>query len=328
MKYGISMYSLQEDYFTGKRDLEGCIAVAANVIGAKGIEYLAEQMPLKSFPNYSDEDIDYWFGLMDKYKVEPSSLSAFLDYTMYPNRLWTKGERIDSIIEDLKRCKQLGFKVLRASILTKEDLPVFEACLPAAEEYGVQLAIEVHMPRSIHSWFTQDYLDIIKRTGTKFGGFVPDFGIFATGLQLHQIEKFKLAGGDEKFIDIFNNAYKAKEKLSDDDIRKMGGGDAEIALWGTLKVQIYDDPQWLEELLPYTLNCHGKFYGINGQGFDPSIDYENVIKVLKKNNYQGYISCEFEGFRDYWPGEYGEYPDPVEECVKHHAMVDRYWNQF
>lgn len=328
MKYGVSLYSIQEDYFTGKRDLEGCFDAVANDIGATGIEYLPEQMPLKSYPNFTKADLDYWYGLLDKYHLEPNSMSAFLDYTMYSNRVWTYGERVEAMTEDLKRCKQLGFQVYRTSLLTKEDLPVFENCLPVAEDLGVQLAIEVHMPRSIHSWFTQDYLNILKRTGSKVGGFVIDFGIFATGLQLHNIEKFRLRGGDERFIDLFNAAYKNREALTEDDILKMGGGQAEIDLWSTLKVQIYDEPEWIEELLPYVKSCHGKFYGINEDGIDPSIDYENVIRILKKNNYEGYISCEYEAFRNYFTGEYGAYPDPVAECIKHHAMVDRYWNQF
>ena len=328
MKYGISLYSLQEDYFTCKYDLEGCIAVAANVIGAKGIEYIPEQTPLKSYPEYSDADVDYWFGLMDKYKVEPTSMSQFVDYTLYPNRVWTLGERIECVMGNLKRAGKLGFKVMRNSLLNRDDVKVFEACLPLAEELGLQLAIEIHMPRSIHSWYTQDFLELIGRTGTKNGGFVPDFGIFATGLQLPRIERFLMDGGKEKFVDIFNSAYRSKEMLSDEDIVKMGGGAPEIALWGTLKVQIYDDPEWLKEVLPYTIHCHGKFYGINEQGYDPSIDYKNALRVLKENHYQGYISCEYEGFRDYFTGEYGAYPDPVAECVRHHEMVDRYWNAF
>jgi len=62
LRTGVSLYSFQEDYYVGRRDLEGCIAAAAE-LGAEGIETLAEQM-MPGFPNLTDEFYQTFAGWM------------------------------------------------------------------------------------------------------------------------------------------------------------------------------------------------------------------------------------------------------------------------
>ena len=210
IKRGVSLYSLQEDYFLGRLDLEGCIAKVVNEIGATGIEWLPDQMTLPSFPEHSEADINYWHSLMAKYKATPTSYSVFLDYTMFKNRMWTVGESVDSTINSLKQASLMGFKVCRSTILARQDIEVFEKALPAAEHYGVQLCTEIHAPRSIHSWWTQDLIDLIERKQTKYLGFVPDFGIFAKSMPVPFIKRCVREGGDLKILEKINDGYRNK----------------------------------------------------------------------------------------------------------------------
>lgn len=324
IKRGVSLYSLQEDYYLGKLDLEGCIAKVANEIGAEGIEWLPEQMPLPSFPNYTEEDVDKWFSWMDKYKTTPTSYSTFLDYTMFKNRMWTVGESVDETISQIKQAKLLGFKIVRSQILARQDIKVFELALPAAEHYGIQLCTEIHSPRSIHSWWTQDLIDLIEKKQTKYLGFVPDFGIFAKGLTVPLIKRLIRQGANEKILNEIDQGYRNKQLLTEEDVRKMGGGELEQSLRAAAERFIYDDPEWLKEVIPYTQYCHGKFYEMDENCEEHSIDYENPIKVLKENGFDGYIASEYEGQRHYFDQGCDIYMDPVEQCRRHHVMIKRY----
>jgi hypothetical protein len=55
------------------------------------------------------------------------------------------------------------------------------------------------------------------------------------------------------------------------------------------------DPRRWEELMPQVVHVHGKFYGIDEAGEEPSIDHATIMDVLVEAGYTGYISSEWEG---------------------------------
>lgn len=327
IKYCVSLYSLQEDYLLGKRDLEGCIKAVANDVGCEGVEVLLDQMPLPSLWEndrvISEKDLDMWFSWMDKYQTVPASYGADIFTTMYSNRKLTKRESIKMMEKDLRCAAQLGFKVFRTGVIRKEDIEIFEACIPVAEELGIQIGTEIHIPRGIKSWWTQDWLEVIQRTGSKYAGFVPDFGIFTVGIHESARKKYIRAGAKPEVLNEIDAAHKAKAPLTAEDVIKLGGGEADIDALNRLSGTIYDNPEWLKEILPYTMHIHGKFYEIV-DGAEPAIDYENPLRVLVENNWEGYISSEYEGQRDYYEQGCDIYIDPVEQCRLHQQMIKNY----
>lgn len=329
IKLCVSLYSLQEDYYTRKRDLESCIAaIGKKGIGSDGIEVLFEQMPLPSMREndrvISEADLARWNGWLMDNGVVAQSFGADVFTTMYSNRHLTRTESIRIIMKDIRMAAQLGFKVYRAGILRKEDLDIFSACLPLAEELGIQLGMEIHTPRGIHTWYTQEWLEIALRTGSPAAGFVPDFAIFTKGLSLSARKRIIRDGGNAAILDKIDEAFRAGAPLTVDDVRKMGGNTADCSAVGRLSALIYDDPQWLTEVLPYSQHIHGKFYEMDENGFEPSLDYENGIKVLVENHWDGYISSEYEGQRDYFEMGCDIYMDPVEQVAAHHKMIRYY----
>ena len=50
-----------------------------------------------------------------------------------------------------------------------------------------------------------------------------------------------------------------------------------------------------KDIIPWTVHLHGKFYGFDANGDEPSIDYEAIFKVFTEGGYDGYISSEYEG---------------------------------
>ena len=55
------------------------------------------------------------------------------------------------------------------------------------------------------------------------------------------------------------------------------------------------DPRRWAELMPSVVHVHGKFYWIDDDGNEPSIDHETIMNVLVEAGYEGYISSEWEG---------------------------------
>lgn len=331
IKHCVSLYSLQEDYLLGKRDLEGCIAAAANEIGAEGIEVLFDQMPLPSFWEtdrvISDADLDMWNGWMEKYHCVPRSYGSMIFLTMYSNRRLTNKENQKLIMKDMRAAAKLGFKVYRSGFFNKDDLKVLESCIPLAEDLGIQITTEIHSPRGIHTWWTTDWLEVIQRTGSKFAGFVLDFGIFTIGMSLAARKKYIRAGAKPEILDKIDEARRAQVSLTEDDIKKMGGGTVELAALSHLKGVIYDNPQWLKEVLCYSQHIHGKFYEMTEDCIEHGIDYENAIKVLVESDWDGYISSEYEGQRDYFEQGCDIYMDPVEQCRRFNTMIERFVKQ-
>lgn len=58
----------------------------------------------------------------------------------------------------------------------------------------------------------------------------------------------------------------------------------------------------LEKIVPYTCFVQAKTYYGGGEWYTLDLDYKRIIDILKKANYQGYISIEFEGKE---PGDAG-----------------------
>jgi sugar phosphate isomerase/epimerase len=54
----------------------------------------------------------------------------------------------------------------------------------------------------------------------------------------------------------------------------------------------------LEQLAPHTVLLQAKTYYGKGRWYTLNIDYERVGKIMKKANYKGYVSLEFEGMED------------------------------
>jgi L-ribulose-5-phosphate 3-epimerase len=58
----------------------------------------------------------------------------------------------------------------------------------------------------------------------------------------------------------------------------------------------------LEMIAPYTSFVQAKTYYGGGEWYTLDLDYKRIIAILKKVNYQGYISLEFEGKEDAMTG--------------------------
>lgn len=343
IKRSVSLYSYQDEYYNKQLDLEGCLRETSKT-GATGVELLAEQM-IRRFPlPILDESFrEQWFGWLEKYNLKPSCYDAFLENHLYDNRTLSLGEQINMMKRDIYLASLLGFKNLRTLVSTPMD--VIEGSLEYAEKRDVKIGLEVHAPFSLNSSWAEGYLEMIRRTGTKYFGFIPDLGIFCKNIPDVVREKARRHGASEECIKIVDDSY--NERVSKgfvkikydlnlgkanmeyrmangmqemmDAVKKANGGPADLEYAGNSFTYSWSDPQDLIDNIEYIYHIHGKCYNTHEDYVETAVAIPEVIEALKKGGYNGYISTEYEG------GEHIRYDLPVDsiEQVRRHQEALR-----
>lgn len=172
--YGITM--TMEDCFTDMYDME-----------AEGIEILANGH-IPNYPDPTDEWIEWWFTMLDKYNIVPGEYGHWIDSRRQPGRTLTTQESYDMLVRDIKLANKLGFKVGRTKLGVIDEIltlvenwqEFIEMALPVAEEYDFKMCPEIHQPTALKSKMVDDYIEFIEKTGTKNFGINIDFGVFSS----------------------------------------------------------------------------------------------------------------------------------------------------
>ena len=100
-------------------------------------------------------------------------------------------------------------------------------------------------------------VNVIKNTGKKNVGTLPDFGNFCV--------------------------KKTQNNLSD-----WGATSDECSYE-------YDKYLGVKQMLPYARSVSAKSYSFDNDGNSIEIDYYRMLKIIKESGYKGYISIEYEG---------------------------------
>ena len=220
IRQGVSFYSYQNAYRSGRMTMEDMVAEVA-ALGCDGVELVPIMTPPCSYPKAKPEEIDAWHQLMAKYSTKPVCLDTII--VTDPN--WLRGpagpnvhlnasfdEQVQLMKDELLMCSQLGFPIMRVPILYGIGIEVIETVLPVAEEYGIKLGMEVHVPMTIKGEKVQRYLEMIDRTGTEFAGLIPDMAIFATTLPVRLVNKVLGEGADPDVVAAIVKAYENYEQ--------------------------------------------------------------------------------------------------------------------
>lgn len=282
-RYGVSLYSFMGDYGT-VLDLESALAAVADV-GATGVEILGEGH-IPNYPEPSGAWIDMWFGLLEKYSLEPTNYGSWIDTRLHPGRTMTVAEGAAALQRDLRLASQLGFGFVRPKIgVVSSDLvpdPIWaesvERSLDLAHELGIIICPEIHSPTPIKHPVVEDYISLIERTGTKNFGLLIDTGIF-------QDRPIPLREGETR--------------------------ETRPAFLDGIGV----DPADFADIAQYVVFIQAKFHDIDEQLEDQQIPWLPVLKALKDSGYSGYLSSEYEVERTPWRA--------VEQVRRQHALIRR-----
>ncbi len=261
-KRGIALYSYSAE-FGFEKTLEDCFEDIKDM-GATGVEILANTH-IENYPYPTDEWVNYWFSLCDKYQVEPVEYGHWIDCRVLQDRMLTTEETVERLEQDLRLAHRLGFKVLRTKMSVVDDAlnpvenwrEIIKGALPLAERLGLQMCPEIHIPTNLKSQMIQDYIDFIKETGTKSFGLNIDFSVCRT----------KFAEGEHVDPHFVPN-----------------------------------EPEDIIPLLPYIYCCHAKFINMNDDFEETTIPYKEVLTILKEHGWNGYLLSEYEGADKYDQG--------------------------
>ena len=261
-KRGVALYSYSAEGGLTKT-LEDCFEDVHDM-GAHGIEILANTH-IENYPYPTDEWVENWFRLCDKYEVVPVEYGNWIDSHVLGFRDLTTEESYEMLARDMRLAHRLGFTVMRTKMPVITDAldpvanwkEIIKMALPLAEELGIQMCPEIHTPTNLKSKMVMDYVDFMKETGTKNFGLNIDFSVFRT--------------------EFGENDYKDPNYVA-------------------------NTPEDLIPLLPYVYCCHAKFIQMNDEFEETTIPYKEVIQVLKDHNWDGYLLSEYEGADKYDPG--------------------------
>lgn len=319
VKTGITLFSLGTPYLKGQLDLEGVIRTAAEM-GAEGYEIVAAQM-IPSYPYVSDEFVDFVNRCKEKYGIGPICYSANMDRGMLHDRDLTEDEMVARAITDIISASKLGCTVMREQyLLSPQGLA---RIAPYAEAYNVHVGIEIHNPESPITPAILDYVKVIEETGSKYIGFVPDFGCFATKPNKPYWDRALAAGAPVEALEKMANLR--YENVPQEEATRIMMPELQQypVLWGTLS-SMYGFVQFrksctaelegLKKIMPYCFEMHGKCHYVDENLHEVSIPYEEIIPVIAASGYDGYIVTEFEDEGGY---------DAVEQTTRHVAMVKK-----
>jgi hypothetical protein len=171
---------------------------------------------------------------------------------------------------DMKLANKLGFKIMRTKMGVIDDLltpvanwrEIIQKALPDAEKFNIKMCPEIHSPTIIKSKMVDDYVEFIEKTKTRHFGLNIDFSVF----QNKQLKKGPKSG--------------------------MPSNMPEMELKPSL-------PEEIIPLLPYVFCCHAKFYDMSDDFKELTIPYDDVVGILIKQKWNGYLLSEYEGpFKD------------------------------
>lgn len=172
-----------------------------------------------------------------------------------------------------------------------------------------------------------DYVKVIEETGSKYIGFIPDFGCFATKPNKPYWDRALAAGATEEQLN--KCAQLRYDEVPLEEAMKIMAEDIEKcpALGGTLN-SMYGFVQFrksctkelegLKRILPYCFEMHGKCHYVDENLHEVSIPYEEIIPVVAASDYDGFIVTEYEDEGGY---------DAIEQTTRHVAMVKKLLNQ-
>ncbi len=284
-RYGVSLYSYMGDYGTDL-DLETALRSIAD-LGATGVEILGEGH-VPNYPHPSQEWVDEWFGLLEKYGLEPTNYGSWIDTRLHSSgvngRDMTVDEGVAALQRDLRLAKRLGFRFVRPKIgVVSSDLiphpiwtEVVERALPLAEELDVIICPEIHSPTPVKHEVVDDYIALIRRTGTRHFGLLLDTGIFQD--RPLPLRPGELPGARPAFLD-----------------------------------GIGVDPADIFDIIDHVVFIQAKFHDIDDALEDQQIPWVPVLQALKQAGYTGYLSSEYEGERIPWRS--------IEQVRRQHSLM-------
>lgn len=315
---GVTLYSFTRAFHGREYDLEGLIRkVAAEGFGP-GLEIIGFSS-FRGFPDIDAAFADRFRGLVDETGLVPTSLAINADIGIRRDRLMTQDELVEYMERQIRAAALLGFPIARVQISITPDS--MEQLAPVAEKHGVTLALEVHADQYASHPRILALRDRFEKVGSPFLGFTADWGATVSGFAPSLIEAYRRRGAPEALlsavVDLWNQYYEQGPPADQAEHGKRFGSFIGLAaqhgrpelgidfaingtgLFGPARVE-----DWLE-IMPWVRHVHGKFFGIDEAGEEPSVPVRALVSQLVEQGYTGAISSEYEGWHwNHWQSSF------------------------
>jgi sugar phosphate isomerase/epimerase len=318
---GVTLFSFTNEWQQQLYTLEEMIKKVAELGLGPGIEVVGFQS-FRSYPDVPDQEAKKFRNLLDRHHLIPTCMGANIDIGRRRDRNMTSEEILDSVRRQLISAKKLGFPIMRvppsAGELTLESL------LSLAEEYQIQLAVELHSPLAVDNPEVLNLREIFDRLDSPFLGFIPDFSTSMRSVPEGHWNNLRRAGASEDLITeskkvwLTNDPTSVKFKALAEVCTRFGAPPAvagqvnmTMTMFGRMAVE-----KW-REILPRVRHVHGKYYEVTPSGIEPSIPYPELMELLKRSGYTGTISAEWEG------QAFTEEPIGFQQVAAWHGMCER-----
>ncbi len=147
-----------------------------------------------------------------KYGTKTIAHDFFVDKTMYAHRNLTVKESVDIVRRHALFAKSIHCPVMR--IGGQVDPEVFRQSVPILEDLGVKMGLEIHSGSSSFCLpQVQDVIEVIRQSGSKYIGIVPDMSMFCKEVNQSQLALARSEGVDEKLVEEVENLYKQVDNV-------------------------------------------------------------------------------------------------------------------
>jgi hypothetical protein len=323
MKQGITLYSLTNEWVNRQYDFESLVSQVAERDLGPGVELVGFQS-IRNFPEPSQEFTRLWHSLMEKYDLVPTSLGSNVDVARRSDRLLTTEEMTDSMLRQMRVAKDLGFSIVR--IQTGATADVIRQVAPKTQEWNLRLGMELHAPEGPCTPKIMGVRELYDSIGSPHLGFIPDFSATMRAVPPGYLADIVANGMPQEFADVL-----VTEWAADGAPFERFGRFAQAATTAGVPKAVVDSGMmaftmfgrepidgW-REIADQVFHVHGKCYGFDAQGDEPSIDYPGLVGLLEDIGFDGYISTEWEGHSYLGPDD----ADSFAEVAKHQALIRR-----
>lgn len=319
-RLGTTLFSLTLEQRKPGRDLRSLIGEVADRDLGPGLEMVAFQS-LRGWPRLDAAAVREVRGIIEETGLTPSCLAINLDLGLYPGRLLSDDEAHDYVAVQLRGAAALGFPAVRVG--AECGPAILTRLLPLAEELRVRIGVEIHSPLTLDAPPVAALKDLFTRLDTGWLGFIPDFSASMRAVPSAVDDAHRAAGIAPELTalakQIWGEPGPTMAKFPELERRAAAAG-ATPAQIGNLKMIFTMHgrmaPERWADFFPHVVHVHGKFYGV-ADGEDPSIDYPAIARVLREQNYTGFISSEYEAHA------YSDRHSAFDQVRAHHDMLKR-----
>lgn len=306
---GVTLYSFTRAFHGREYDLEGLIRKTAAEGFGPGLEIIGFSS-FRGFPEVDDAYAGRFKDLVAEVGLTQTSLAVNADIGIHRDRLLNQDELIAYMTRQIEAAATLGFPIARVQISITPDS--MEQLAPIAEAHGVTLALEVHADQYASHPRILALRDRYEKVGSPFLGFTMDWGATVSAFAPSALEAYRRRGASvellENLVGLWNQYYEQGPPADQTEHGQRMGAFIGLAhrhgrpdlgidfgingtgLFGPARV---DD--WLE-IFPWIRHVHGKFFGIDENGEEPSVPVRDLVTLLVENGYNGAISSEYEGW--------------------------------